>query len=491
MRVGLSFNDTSIKLVVLGGKPQFYKIALEKGILEDGVIKDEEKFKNALTKFARQIDFAKGEVVFGVAERHMFSKTITVADHDTDLEEKVRLELEDYVPAGVASYSDWQILEKGRDSEKVFVASVPASFIDPYLSIFKSISIKVLGIEPLALSLARHIPRPAAATNAPAKPVIQGKTQKKVPEPEVVPIQEGHVTTLVLSIDESETLLIITNDQGQIELTSVLPKESVTDVNELLSEISDMRAFYDKKSKGNKISRIFLTGEAVSEQLLGQITSQLGVPAQFLRVPNAAVSASDSLSFFPAYALTDLPIVFPKDHIYINLLPEETLALEEQKKVARFHWWLVHLATVFFGVCTAIFVLLFGFLFWNGQTLGGKIAKEKEALANSKFSTLQSTANSVNKHLAIIKSLKDRDDHVLGVLSFLSEKTPGGITVSQYKIDTTGRTVVINGQSIEREILLAFKGILEGEEVYQSIKIPLTSIEKRGAATFSLSFEVK
>lgn len=493
MRAGLFLGDKSIKIVkVVGNKPLVLKVALEQGILEEGVIKNPEKLKIVLAKLVRQMDLSKSEVVLGISEKYIFSKAITVSDHGSNLEEKIEQELESYVPQGAESHIDWQISEKLPDKEVIFVVSVPSSLLDAYIHLCQQVSLKIVGIEPLASAIVRHLPKFLLQDKATKeeKSLKKSDSKSKENKAQPQPAKEILVSTLIVTMEESEVLLTIANEKGHIELTSILPAEIEKHGDELLSEISNMRLFFDRKAQ-SKIGRILVTGEGATEGLKGQIASHLTLPCEFLQMQYQSLSREDALSFFPIFALCDLHTVYPKDHQQINVLPDEILQAQALEKKQAFQKSLIKITTGVFSLYCLFYLFLFAFLFWNQQTINGEILKYKESRKTNNSGQLRAQVATVNKYIDTLKRIKTRQDPSLSILPFLSEKPPSGIIISQYTINLADNTVSISGQSLDREVLLSFKQVLETEGNFQNIAIPLASLEKKGATTFSLSFQVK
>lgn len=464
MRASIVISDKSIKVVkVQHSKPVLLRIPLEGGVVQDGIIKDETKLKNALLKLARQSHLAKDDVVLGISEKHIFGKALVVADHGPDLEAKIHETVASYVPAVAQSYTDWQVLEKDEEHQKIFVASVPASFLDSYLTMLESLGIHIVGVEPLAFALSRHLPK------------IQQPPSK---------------ASFIVVLDESEILLTIVNKDGGIELTSVLPQETIGHPDEVLSEVATMGTFYDKKTQKEKIGRVFITGEGAEAVLKDKLASQLGVPSDFLQIQEQSIGQKDALTFFPVAALADLPVTFPKSHEHINLLAEEALVAQEHARkkavLARFFRTLA----VSLGSLCLLYAATLGFLFWEQYKAGREITQLRESIKAGNSSKVRKEIGQVNQYVGIAKKLLQKDaGEAITTLSFLSEKTPGGITITQYSLDLTKNTVLISGLSVERERLVSFGQILEEGE-FKNVKIPLTSLEKKGASAFSLSFEL-
>lgn len=462
MRTGVIISDKSVKVAkVKGNRQALLRVSLEPGVIQDGIIVDGAKLKDALSKLA----LTKEEVVLGLLEKHILGKSLTISDHESNLEAQVEEKLSSYVPAGAESYTDWQVLEKGEDYQKIFVASVPANLLDPYRALFKKLSIVLAGVEPLSFALSRHLPPQKTDT--------------------------GVVASMIVCLEESEILLTIVNEKGGIELTSVLPQLAGGQKDELLTEISNMQGFYDKKTKGEKVGRIFLTGEGITAELKSEFEAALHIPCDFLRIASRSIGEQQALAFFPAFALCDLPIVFPKNHEHINLLSGETLLLYENERKTSSFTRALRIGVFSLGTLCFLYIAIIGFLLWEQNKANGEIVSLREEVGAGNSSKVRREISEVNKYIAISKKVLQKDPgFVFTTLSFLEEKSGSGITITSYTFDVEGRKVTIAGQSIERDRLIGFGQILETEGKFTNVKIPLTSLEKKGASTFSLSFEV-
>lgn len=475
MRASLFITDKSIKIAkVAGGRPILIKVPLEEKIVEDGRIADEGKFAAVLSKIARQFNLTKTEVVLGISEKHIFSKKITLSDGEVDFGQKILDERESYLPSDASEdYTDWQVLEKTQDEETIFLASASTVLLEQYLSILVRCHIPIVGVEPLALAISRHVPD------------IQPKAKTAVPQTPKTP-----QSTLIVFLEEGEALLTVVNEKEQLELNSVLPQASLGHLNDLIAEISNMRSFYDKKTQQAPIGKVYLTGEGVTEDVKNQLAQQLNLPTDFLRIPNPRIPLQNALAFFPVFAFCDLPISSPKDHKYVNLLPQQLLAKYEREKNAAKRARLMTIATFCFGILCILYGALLVYLMLDIRQVGSEIAQKTAAISAGDTLTTRQKVARINKEIAIVKKFKEKEIEKPDVMSFLAEKTPAGITITHYTIDFAARIVLLTGQSLERDRLLAFKEVLETEGKYQNVNVPLTSLEKKGASIFSLSFEV-
>lgn len=469
MPVGLFLTDKSIKIAKLTGKKSiFIKIPLEDGLLEDGLIKDEEKFKSILVEVAREVGSEKKEVVLGISEKNIFTKTITVSTRDGNLEERIKEELEPYLPLPLGQlYTDWQILEEKDDSQRILIVSTPAVFLDNYINLLKAAAINVVGIEPLTFALSRKV----ASKNL----------------SQVTKASANLPASLIIAFEEDEVFFVILDENSRVELTSVLSYKTPDQRSELLSEFFIMRTFYEKKNPGKKIGKLFITGEGVTDELKNQISSYISIESEFLRIENPLVSISDSLSFLAVLSLTDLPVTCPKDHRYINLLPEKMMILQEKAKKEAHIKRLLTISAGFLTTFCFLYLLLLTYFFFESQSLNRDITRQKSFLSGNLGGVKQNLIN-INREIGIVKRVRTKNDHLFDVLSFLTEKTPGGIVIKNYKIDLLQNTIFVGGLSLERERLLSFKQILEEDGKFKEVNIPLTDLEKKGMTTFSLSF---
>lgn len=474
MRTALVISDSHIKIAkAAGSKPLLANIPLDKDVVDDGQVKDEAKLKTVLLKISRQFSLVKSEVILGISEKYIFSKTITVSDHGSDLEEKISHEVETYSPAEGSTYIDWQILEKTENQETVFVVAGRGNILDKYVAILREAGVFIAGIEPISFALSRHIPKQPLPTPEAQKQPVKGQA------------------TLIVDQEENETILIIANKRGKIELTSVLPKE-VSAANELAAEITSMRTFYEKKESKDeteKIGRVYITGAAAAESTKEHLSAGLAMPVDFLYIPQPSVKREEALSFFPVFALADLPLAFPKNHQHVNLLPANLSHLVDEKlKIAgRLH--LVGLAADFFGALFIFYIGILAFLLWNMYSLQSQITKQQEAMKKDNAVKVREQVKELNREIAVVGKFKKNEENFLEALSFITDKSPAGLTITHYSYDMRQNSWIISGKSLEREQLLGFGQTLETEGKFSNVKIPLVSLEKKGSAEFSLSFE--
>jgi len=167
---GLDISDLSLKLVKLKKKEKILSLAsfneakINPGIIESGVVKDEE----SLSKIIKEtVDKAKGEkirtkyVVCSLPEEKAFLQVIQMPlMKKEELREAVYFEAENYIPLPLDQvYLDFQTIKpivNHLDHFDVLIAALPKKIVDSYVSCLKKASLipKALEIESQAITRA-------------------------------------------------------------------------------------------------------------------------------------------------------------------------------------------------------------------------------------------------------------------------------------------------------------------------------------------------
>ncbi|MDD2731935.1 MAG: type IV pilus assembly protein PilM [Candidatus Pacebacteria bacterium] len=169
---GLDVSDLSLKLVKLGKKGRFLKLAswteidLSPGIIERGEIKDED----ALVKIIKDnLPKVKGEklktknVVISLPEKEAFLQVIKMPKmEEKELKSAVLFEAENYVPFPIEEvYLDFEAVPSskghlGKECE-VLIAAVPKKIVDSYVSSFKRAGLNIQAFEVESQSISRAL----------------------------------------------------------------------------------------------------------------------------------------------------------------------------------------------------------------------------------------------------------------------------------------------------------------------------------------------
>ena len=171
--VGIALHDHFAQLVELGadhGSPAllaYNRVALEGGIIEDGIIKNEELLKAAISElFAKASPGpAKSKNISMILPSrvtfiHIFKFSADLGKKD--IKQAIPLQAETIIPFPIADvYWDFSILGstsngKEREEQYVLFAAVPKKIADQYLAVFESIRMtpKLFVIHPETLPMA-------------------------------------------------------------------------------------------------------------------------------------------------------------------------------------------------------------------------------------------------------------------------------------------------------------------------------------------------
>jgi type IV pilus assembly protein PilM len=167
---GFDLSDLSAKIVKLEKKNGKYLFSffgsfkIEKGLIEGGVIKDEEGLVENLKEGFKKIKIEKIKtkyVVFCLPEEKNFSQVIEMPDlpHE-DLEKALRFEIENYIPFPVGEiYFDFIKLPSQKEKKcNVLILAYEKKIVGSYFRVLKKANLEPVVFEPEILSFQRLIP---------------------------------------------------------------------------------------------------------------------------------------------------------------------------------------------------------------------------------------------------------------------------------------------------------------------------------------------
>ncbi len=169
-KFGLDIKDSSVKVVQLKERPHGFLLSsfneerIEPGIVQDGVIKDEEKLSGIIRDLCKN---AKGNkirtkyVVSALPEEKSFSQVIQMPSMDEeDMKGAVMFEAENYIPLTIDKvYLDFQLINSDQRQNKcnLLIAATPKPIVDSYVSCIKKAGLIPYVLEPESQSVARAL----------------------------------------------------------------------------------------------------------------------------------------------------------------------------------------------------------------------------------------------------------------------------------------------------------------------------------------------
>ena len=164
---GLDISDLSIKIVQLREQRDKIKIQaigrcdVKPGIIENGEIKDPEKFNEILTKLIAKPTIGSittNEVVCNLPSNQTFIKLIEVDKSPNPLSSVIENEVEKHIPSSVNDlYYDWQVIEEGHDSYEIIIGAAPKNIVDHYINILKKSKLNPLAFDLESVAVCRSL----------------------------------------------------------------------------------------------------------------------------------------------------------------------------------------------------------------------------------------------------------------------------------------------------------------------------------------------
>ena len=159
--LSISIRDTYLRIIVTPNHEKrqvtfHQEIPIDEGIIEDGVIVDQEKLRMILMNMVQENTWKGATVSFFVHDSHINIRKIQVP---TELDEK---EIEPYILLNNESTYhlpisnpaiDFKVLQETEGMKEVLVFAYPKDILDDYLSVFRECKLKpiVADLSPLAL----------------------------------------------------------------------------------------------------------------------------------------------------------------------------------------------------------------------------------------------------------------------------------------------------------------------------------------------------
>lgn len=165
--IGLDISDLSLKLVQLNKirnkiKIQaLSKINLPKGVIDDGVIKNQTEFAKAIKTIISNPCFGKvssREIIACLPEAKTFIKLIEINKTPNPLADTISQEIKKYIPMSLSEiYYDWQIVENSHDKQLVLIGATPQSIVNQYTDLLDQTGLSVIAFEIESISICRSL----------------------------------------------------------------------------------------------------------------------------------------------------------------------------------------------------------------------------------------------------------------------------------------------------------------------------------------------
>lgn len=235
---GLSISDSNLKLAQLkriGGGIRIQalnRIKLPSGVVEEGEVKDTDKFLSYLKKLNASPLYGQlrgDKIAASLPDTKTFVKRLKISKSLNNLEESIENEMEKHIPFLLEKiYYDWRIIKEEKDAYSVLVGACPQKVSDNYYSALSQAGFSVEALESEAVAICRS--------------TLGDK-------------EEDDSSCLIIDLGDSKTTFIVYADDSIIFTTDI--ERSQQDIVDEISKklnISRSKAekIRDKYQKGGK-----------------------------------------------------------------------------------------------------------------------------------------------------------------------------------------------------------------------------------------------
>ena len=313
--LGLDISDRILKMVQLKKTRDKVKLQglgkyrLHKGVIDDGIIKDQSSFAKAVRALMNNPifgGFSSNEVIACLPDSKTYIKLIEVPASPNRLNDVVRTEIEKYIPLPTKEiYFDWQLIGSTGNEHQILIAASPRQLADSYIEALSAAKLSVVGLELESLSLCRALLAEENSTYqgqynnnyclidigathtsltiyskntiilSVSLPISSDEVTKKIAGALEIKLSQAEKAKIICGLDKSQAQGIVYN---------ILSKM----VNHLVDRLTETLNFYsDHFSDRGPISQIIVCGGGARiknlEQIIGNATGIVTVIGNSIR----------------------------------------------------------------------------------------------------------------------------------------------------------------------------------------------------------------
>lgn len=290
--IGFEADSNEIRAVEVSRSSGVYsilacgKIPLAEGIIEEGFIRDADRFTLALGELFRNGGFKSTDIVIGVNNENVIMRYATFPQVSSDkLRNMVLLQAQEFIPIPVQEMEiDYVVAGESTNDEdqpvtNVMLIAARRNMIEQYINILSASKLQVIDVDSTTLSLCRGLKRDVVAD------------EKYL----VINLTEDLLNFIVMEKDEISMVRSINIPERAEESVERLFKEGISlgrdpeDVENvgtvLGQETSSSVSYYSMQNTGKPIEKIFLLTTVPSARELAAEISNL-VPQIPVIVPD-------------------------------------------------------------------------------------------------------------------------------------------------------------------------------------------------------------
>lgn len=477
---GLEVSDQVIRLVYFDGKVwRMHAIRLEPGVLEKGKIKKRVELMETLAALKTMMQGKKKRatvnVVVCLSSVETYTQVFSLPSlKDEGMEQAVDLNLKmaaSPFPAGEA-YSGWQLIgrDEGTLQSQILSAFIDRQVVDDIVGALFEAGFLTMAVESRALALARMLHAKGAGLGA-KQPYV------------FVSIDNAGIGFLIirggaLYFEYTEPWSDIMDEKGEISIARF--EERFT------ASVRQVINFYSQHWS-EPLGIIVLSAVALAEQAERAIAAATSVPVVRLTLMMGQAIAPEWLTAWGCSLRGD---GLASGNHEISLLGEESQdRFRNERLLAFLSFWRVAVPAVF---C----LLLLTFAVADVFLVNVKASIEARSDFNIGASqaavvpALQASAADFNRSVALIAAAEQSMEPKSVILGKLfNHATANHVTLNHVSFTSPGAPIAISGSGGSQDNVIAFKTTLEGDSSFNSVLLPLTSLQTSGnSVSFSMTF---
>jgi len=396
---------------------------------------------------------ARGPVVLGFPQSHVFLKTFTLPKfEDKNLEEAINWHIESLSPVIPGNaYHSYEVAQKNGNGEvRIVLVAAQKTTVDTYIEALNLAGLEVAVIEPTVMAKARLV----------SPKQLLGKS------------------TIIFHLYASIlTTSILVNNKVWFSRETFTSSNNEQIIGPAITEI--INYFNERKEKDMPVlSGLLYCGDRSGTQLLEKNLTNSSLPTQkaeagITLMPSQAVSDINTAAFAPVLGLALRGKLDQKG--IINLLPawpkEQGQALKLSKNLS---FWLT--ASVFLIWFIAIF--LAGSWWWfikEGKNL--EAISKNIAINEEKENELSLWRNQFNDTVKSSKIILSSQVDYKNIFSRLATLTPKNVRITSFVYQSKKKEWSITGIANKREDVLVFDQELKNSEIFKNAKLYFSSLE--------------
>lgn len=448
--VSLSFSSSKLQILKLNTRKtaveKFTAIDFPEGLIRNYQIIDRKGLASLIIQAWQRLQLKEKSVVIVIPEFSAFTKSLEMPKLSIpELDEGIRWQAQDFLPSDYKSViMDWKIVKKVDDTIRVLVVAVPKHLLSGYVEAVAEAGLLPLAVETPSLSIER---------------IADGSPEGKI--------------LIYTNWDEA----ILTVVRGEEILGSSVV--SAVDVRGIVWTAVQMIRHY----QDIEVKKIEVGGLDITQELLAGLAEKTHLKVEWLQATVSGFSPEQVQEYLIPISLQRKDPTEPRDEKTINLLPPKWVKKYSHKRLRLQIWTLLIIVTLVIGTC---------FLAVLGTYL--ILAKQVKVQESYQVSQENVTSEEISGQVNAINELADKTLKITSIsqspqlaIEKINNLTPQGISLYNYRINFDTGEIFLKGVAAHRELLIQFKQVLEADEDFQQISLPISSLEKESNLDFELS----